>query len=166
MVREAERVIDGQLKAIEELDDKGENMIRLAVLGAILGLTMGSLTASNFHDKGVLAIWAIAIIGAGVVAALASLYVLVHSYASLGGERNAGGNPDVTDLPRRHRTKNMDLEIHFDGLLDGYAEAFQKNVCLMKTMTWWRRAGTKVLAYGAIPLYMAGMVLVVVLTFN
>ncbi len=163
MVREAEEVVKGQLKAIEELDDKGESMIRLDVVALVLGLTLGSLTLTTYGDQGTLAVTALGFTRAGFLAALVSLYMLVHSYASLGGERNAGGNPDPNDFPRRHKTKGMDLEIHFEGLLDGQILAFNQNWDLMRRMTRWRRKGTKVLAFVAVPLYLVGIVLVVVL---
>jgi hypothetical protein len=163
MVREVEEVVKGQLKAIEELDDKGESMIRLAVITLVFGLTLGSLIGTNYADEGRSSVMAIVFTAAGFLAALVSLYMLVHSYASLTGERDAAGNPDPNDLPRRHKTPGMDLEIHLEGLLDGYVPAYNQNRELMQMMTRWRRRGTKVLAYVAIPLYLMGMVLVVVL---
>ncbi|MCA1819620.1 MAG: hypothetical protein LC620_06175, partial [Halobacteriales archaeon] len=87
------------------------------------------------------------------------------AYTSLRRKRNAEFHPEIGDLVSRSRTPLMDLEVHYEGLLMGYAEAQNHNRELMDEISKWRRRGMKWLALSAAPLYAAAMVLVVVWAF-
>lgn len=162
MVRESERVIDGQLKAIEELDDKGEAAIRVAVLALVFGFSMGAFVVQTNETPWILRFWTIMVVGTGIILNLVALALIVHSYSSLSGRRDAQTTPDITALPKRHKTPLMDLEIHFEGLIEGYGNAQKANHAHMETVTKWRRIGLRTLLWTTFLPYFGGLILIAV----
>jgi hypothetical protein len=143
MVDGAERLIDHQVRAAEELDDKAEHMIKVAI--ATLG---GALTVALFvgQEPEIDATRSSALFfGVGLLLNLAAVVSFIDSYIGFRRPLELYPAPDIGWLNEKRSTVGWNLEVHLESLLSSYANYSESNVTKMEQSAQKRRAGLYIL---------------------
>lgn len=163
LLHDAERVIDHQVQAVEELDDKSEHMIGLAValLGGGLSLALFAVSRNNIHPN-VWFFWML--LGAGAVN-LVAIVAFLESYIGFrrGVEVHVG--PSLSWIQAKAQDETWGVPSHYLSLLsdEGYPAYYKFNLAKMLHSAGARRFGLFTLA-GAVLLYTVALVYLLVLT--
>lgn len=158
MLREAERVIDHQVRALEELDDKSEQMITVTIAALAGGVAMGLLLAQESLGLSSPA----ATLSLGLAGALNLLALGMFLFAYLGGTAHTEVEvgPSIRWLVEKSNDETWDEPTHLVSAISGFTEYDRHNIERMAHATDWRRRGLLVLfgslfTYGATLLYIA-----------
>lgn len=163
MLREQERVIDHQVRALEEQDDRSEQMIRLGIAALAGGIALGSLLVrgSTAPSGRILASLAIA-----AVLNLASIVLVVHAY--VGFRRHSEGHvgPDPGWIAEKAMDGSWTLEEHLLSLIVDHPRYSDHNMTVMNRIADRRRKGvylllSSLLAYAVGYFYILSEVIVV-----
>lgn len=124
MMREQERVIEHQVHALEELDDKSEHMIRLAVAALAGAVALASLLL-----RGPDAIPGHSLLPLGVGAALniAAMVLFVDAYVGFRRHSEAYVGPDPRWVAQRAVDPGWNLEKHLVALIEDQPAYFDHN---------------------------------------
>jgi hypothetical protein len=144
MVREAERLVDHQLQAMEELDNKSEQMIKLSV-----ALLAGGAALAGFTIRHLVAYAGGAFLAAlGVAATLngTAIVSFVASYVGLRHQTDAHVGPHPRWLKQKPVDEGWTLALHVGSLIQGYADYSDHNVGRMRTSARRRVRGLALLA--------------------
>lgn len=159
MVREAERVIDHQVRVWEGLDAKAEQLMRLALLvlaGAVALATFFVQRPGVPFDAVFLAIF----LGAGLLVVFAILYLLA-SYAGFRSDRRLSVGPAPAWLVDRSTRSDPSLRDHLRAVLETYRDEYEENRRRMDLAAESRMCGLALLvagigAYAAAFIYVVG----------
>ena len=166
LLGEAERVIDHQAKAMEELDDKSEHMVGLGV-----ALLAGGLSIATFligKDSAPRPDWTFFLLLCAAGAAnLAAILAFLESYVGFRHGAQVAVGPSLDWLQTRSLDPTWSLPSHRLSLLsqDGYPAYAQANAETMAHSARARRIGLFLLA-AALLLYLAALVEILALTIQ
>lgn len=158
LVREAERVLDHQVRVWEELDGKAEALMRLglATLAGAVALATFFLQEPAVRLGTVfLAIF----VAAGFLVVLSVLFFLA-SYVGLRTDRRLGVGPSPVWLERQAQRPANGLAAHHEAVLAVHRTDFESNRRRMDLAVESRRRGSLLLTAGVL-LYAAGFIYVV-----
>lgn len=161
MVGGAERLIDHQVRAAEELDDKAEHMIKVAI--ATIG---GALTVALFvgQEPDIDATTPSAILfGIGLVMNLAAIVWFIDSYVGLRKPLEMYPAPDIGWLDAKRADPDWDLEVHLESLISSYSQYAKSNVAKMEQSARKRRAGLYLL-FASVATYVFAIAFIVART--
>lgn len=146
MLQDAQRVIDHEVRAIEESDDKTEHLIGLGVAALAGGLGLASLVAGR--QEIVLGWGFFAAIGAGGMLNLASLGMFLASYVGLKGNRAAIVGPSLEWLQEKSLQLGWNVQSHYLSLLsqDGLPAYSRSNLARLASAAKLRRHGLYLLS--------------------
>ena len=162
LLHDAERVIDHQVQAVEELDDKSEHMIGLAVALLAGGLSLATFATSraNSHPDAWF-FWML--LGAGALN-LVAIVAFLESYVGFrhGVEVHVG--PSLTWIQAKAQDRTWSVPSHYLSLLsdNGYPAYYKFNLARMLHSAGARRFGLLTLA-GSVLLYTVAFVYLLVL---
>lgn len=157
LLHDAERVIDHQIQAVEELDDKSEHMIGLAVALLAGGLSLALFAVSRDHiHPDAWFYWML--LGAGVVN-LVGIVAFLESYIGFrrGVEVHVG--PSLAWIQTKAQDNTWGVSSHYLSLLsdEGYPAYYKFNLAKMLHSAGARRFGLLTLA-GSVLLYTVALV--------
>jgi hypothetical protein len=136
-LREAERTLDQQLRAAEELDDKTEQMITLAV--STLGGEIAILAyVAERHDLGLAVRGAFA---CALAAAFFALLAFLDAYVGLRKRGHLQAGPSLRKLAEVANDPAWSMDRHLVSVLQGCASYFEANAVLMAGASRARRVG-------------------------
>lgn len=145
-LREVERIIDHQARAIEELDDKSEQFITLAVAALAGGIALGAFGVQQLaHGVDALAV---ALLGVAGGFNLIGLLFIVNSYIGFRQQIEVYVGPDVEWLVQKSNDRDWTLASHYLNVIAGFAGYYQNNLKKMSHSVHWRRRGVYVLVTG------------------
>lgn len=152
MLREQERVIDHQVRAIEELDDKSEHMLRLSIAALA-----GALTLASFLLRGPGQVPPLVLLPFGSAAALnlCALVFLVDAYVGFRHHAEAHVGSDPAWVAERAGDPAWTLEQHMLTLIQDSPGFSAHNIQVMERATHRRRLGVYSLLV-ALVLYVVG----------
>lgn len=152
MLREQERVIDHQVRAIEELDDKSEHMLRLSIAALA-----GALTLASFLLRGPDQVPPLVLLPFGSAAALnlCALVFLVDAYVGFRHHAEAHVGSDPAWVAERAEDPAWTLEEHLITLIQDSPGFSAHNIQVMERATHRRRLGVYSLLV-ALVLYVVG----------
>lgn len=142
MLREQERVIDHQVRAIEELDDKSEHMIRLSMAALAGGVGLASLLPRATEVTPL-----IALLPLGIAAGLnlAARIAFVDAYVGFREHAEAHIGPDPSWVARKAQADDWTLERHLLALIADHEGYSAHNGEVMEHTAARRRMGVYVL---------------------
>ncbi len=147
MVREWERLIDHPVQAMAELNDKAEQMIKLAVALLAAGITLAGYVIQTLPD--LVEPWFGVGILAGIVLNLSSIAQFLRAYAGAGphGELHIGPHPAWM----MDKTKESDWTLyrHLGSIVRSYGKYSDVNVGKMRDSAVRRTTGLAVMALAA-----------------
>lgn len=152
LLHDAERIIDHQIRAIEELDDKSEHMIGLGVALLAGGLSLATFTVSEGSlDPGPFFLGGMVVAGAANLVALGSFLV---SYIGFPRDSEAGTGPSLDWIHSKSCDRDWTYQSHLLSLLsaNGYPAYSRVNLGRIEHSMRARRNGLLALAV-AVPLY-------------
>lgn len=158
MVADAERLIDNQVRAAEELDDKAEQMITLAV-----ATLAGALTVALFigQEPDITANWGFAgLYAVGLLLNLIGIVLFIDSYIGIRHPMEMYPAPDIRWLEKKRDDPGWNLESHLSSLISSYAAYSESNVSKMKQSADRRRHGLYLLM-GAVSVYAVSILFIV-----
>ncbi len=139
MAASAERLLDHQIRAAEELDDKAEQMIRLAIAtmaGAItVALFVGQEPAIDADPLAAI------IFGVGLVANLLAAFLFVHAYVGVGRPVELYPSVSAQWLLEKKQDDTWTVEDHLSSLVTSYAAYAESNVKKMERSAGRRTRG-------------------------
>lgn len=139
LVRQAERVIDRQIAAMRELDEKTGQMIRLAVAAAAGAIALGGLAGSP--DTRLASLGFISAYLAGLLLNLTALAALLEAYVGLRVHTDLHIGPDLRWMAERSDRPGWSLRSHQSHLLEAYPTFGAYNARRMRRALAWRRRG-------------------------
>ncbi|SRR5581483_2906540 len=157
MLREAERTLDTQLRAAEELDDKTEQMLTLAV--STLGGEVAILAyVAERHDLG---LPVRAAFGCALGAAFFAVLAFLDAYLGIRRRGQVQAGPNLARLAEVANDPSWSRERHLLSVLRGYALYFEGNARIMMHASRSRQVGLAALAVstllaGGTALYLLG----------
>lgn len=146
MVREAERVIDHQVRVWERLDAKAEQLIRSALLtlaGAVALATFFLRQSEVLLDG----LFLLLFLGAGLSIVLALLF-FIASYAGFRSDRRLGIGPSPRWLADQAVRSEDSMADHLTAVLATYREDFRGNRAAMDLALRSRQRGLAALLVG------------------
>jgi hypothetical protein len=124
MLREAEGVLDQQLHALDELDDKTEQLLAVGVATAGAGIALFAFLAQRGGGVGLAA-------QAGWMASfasnLAALLAFLQAYVGFGARRLPKAGPSLSWLAEKANDAAWSLEAHVASVVAAYPEYFRNN---------------------------------------
>jgi hypothetical protein len=159
MVREAERVIDHQVRAKEAIDAKSQNALTVAIAALGGGLALGSLVLTRGAPTDAFFLAAIA---AGGGLNLGSVLVLLDAYMGLRLRRELAIGPSVAALSERALRDDWTWMDHGTTLLASLAEQYDQNGRAIEAAVARRREGLLLLV-GSLAAYVVSMVYILAL---
>lgn len=127
MLRESERVVDQQMKVLEELDDKSEQLLALGL--ATLG---GSLAVATLAvGEAGLASLARSLLVAAALTNLAALVCFLHPYVGLFRRSDAFAGPAPGWLRQKANDAEWSADRHLVALVGSYADWYEHNAALI-----------------------------------
>lgn len=154
----AERLVDHQVRAAEELDDKAEQMIRLAMV-TMAGAMSVALFVGQEPDIQADAVSAV-IYAVGLSANLLAAFLFIHSYVGIGRPIELYPAPSVEWLEAKRDDADWTFHDHLASLISSYAEYSRANVARM-TNSAGRRSRGLVWLFAAVLLYSTATALIV-----
>jgi hypothetical protein len=159
MLREAERVIDHEVQAIEQLDAKTSHALTLAISGITLLVALGTLAGANV-SRSFLVVLALAGVANG-----AAVHALIRAYHGLRSRGEVSVGPSPVWLADG-LTVERSLREHLDSVLLGYRDYHLHNQAFMSDMKRSRAAGIRLLVLAAFLYGVAALRLAVAATFS
>jgi len=126
LAREAERIIDVQLRAFERAEDRSDRLmsVSLAVLGG--GLSVGAFVSAG--DLPLTRDVALSLVVVGAAFNLASFLLFLRASPGLLEHHDARPGPAPSVLARRAANKTWGLADHYQVLIDAMAECHVENL--------------------------------------
>src|ERR1051325_3389938 len=143
MLREAERVLDHEVQAIEQLDAKTSQALTLAISGITLLVVLGTLAGTNV-SRSFLALLALA-----GLANAAAVHALIRAYHSLPSRAEVSVGPSPAWLADA-LTVARSLREPMDSFLLGYRDYHSNNQAFIADMKRSRTVGVKLLVASAL----------------
>lgn len=128
ILRESERAVDGSLRALEEFDDKVEQMLTLAVAVLGGGLAIAGFTVSRPTSTSLSALVALS---CGVTLSLGAGASFLSAYLRPADGGFASGTPHPRWLAERARSEDLDLAEHLVAVILTLSVAFETNVSMV-----------------------------------
>lgn len=154
MLREQERVIDHQVRALEELDDKSEHMIRLSMAALAGGVGLASVVLRATTSPSVLLLVPL-VIAAGLNCW--GLAVFVDAYVGLTRHRDAHVGPNPSWVARKALEDSWTLEEHLLAVVTNHERYNAHNLAVMEHAATRRHLGVYLLL-GSIMAYAGGYI--------
>lgn len=161
MLREQERVIDHQVRALEELDDKSEHMIRLSMAALAGGVGLASLLLRGMTPSAEVSLLPL---GLAAFLNLVALTAFVDAYVGLKDHRSAQVGPDAGWVAQRAQDEDWSLEAHLLTVVTDHEIFSSHNLTAMERAATRRRFGVhlllgSMLAYAITYIYMVSGVI-------
>lgn len=144
MVRESERLIDHQLQAMEQLDDKAEHMVGLSVALLAGGVALVGFMIQNLPDR--IGFWFALGVSCGVILNLGSIASFLRSYVGIAPHTELHVTPHPTWMLEKVHDEQWSLWRHLGSLVRSYAKYSDVNVAKMRASGIYRAHGTALLA--------------------
>lgn len=155
LLREAERVIDHQIRALGDLDRKSEQMITLGVAALGGGLAIGLLLVREASGP----VGPFVVILLAALANLVALAMFVNAYVGAPRPSEAHVGPSLNWLQQKANDPDWTGERHYISVLADHATYGGHNLGMMKHAARWRRQGLAWLG-GALIGYLASLVFI------
>jgi len=159
MVTDAERLLDHQVEAAQDLDAKAEHMIKLGAATIAGALAIGVLVADNADleaDR-----WSAGLFAVGVLLNMLAAFFFVDSYLGFRTQGELHVAPDSHWLCAKRDDPSWNLEQHLGSLIGSYAGYSDYNVGRMTQSTLGRKHGLICLVIAA-GFYVVALALIVV----
>ena len=155
MLREAERAVDQQLKVLEELDDKSEQLLAVAL--ATLGSGLALVTFASGREALLLDPSFRGLVGLAIVSNLCALLAVLRGYVGAGQGRERFAGPSPRWLKEKANLSDWTMERHQVTVIGGFADWFDHNAALMDAQRRTHRLGVLVLAVAVLLYAWAGI---------
>jgi hypothetical protein len=158
LLHDAERVVDHQVKAMEELDDKSEHMVGLGV-----AMLAGSLSIATFlvgKESAPRPDWTFLWrLGAAGAANILAILAFLESYVGFRHGTEVVVGPSLDWVAQKSQDRDWNTASHLSSLLspDGYPAYARFNRANLRRSAAARRAGLLALA-GAVVLYAGALI--------
>lgn len=139
MLREAERALDHQVRALEEQDDKSEQLITLGVAAIGGGLALALIALREPSRPGGLP--GPVLFGAASLFNLVAIAMFLNSYIGFFRHVEAHVGPSLDWLKDKSNDPEWSLANHYVSLLSDTANYAKHNLARMLHSTRWRRRG-------------------------
>lgn len=143
MLREAEKIVDHQVQAIEEMDDKAEQMIGIGIGTLGGGLALAAFLADRTGVTGIVAPYSAVAIPLSL--SVAAILFFLESYIGILNPRSAAVGPDLRWIREKSNDSGWGLKDHYLSVLAAYPNFYDANMKKMEHSVTWRRRGLFVL---------------------
>lgn len=140
VIRLQERAVDNQVRALEEHDDRTEQMLKIAISALAGGLAIGAFLAERLGGP---ALGLLVPLSAGGIANLIGIAYFLRSYGALVEEITVDVGPSPTwlaDTPVRQRWDAPTLK---EATVHGYSAYYRRNQTVVEFNERQRRGGTR-----------------------
>lgn len=138
MLREQERVIDHQVHALEDHDQKSEHMIKVCIAALAGGVTLATILLRGPHDVSLVTL---APFSGAAILNLASLVLFVDAYVGFRRQAEAHIGPDPAWIAQKADDAEWTLEEHLLSIIADHPRYSDHNLLAMERTTKRRRYG-------------------------
>jgi hypothetical protein len=155
MLREAERGVDQQLKVLEEMDDKSEQLLALSL--GTLGAGLALFVFATDRLPGRVDATFKTLLGLAIVLNLCGLLSFLAGYVGLPGSAERFAGPSPAWLKEKANVAGWRRDEHLVTLIGSYADYFAHNAALGGANRRAHRAGLLMLAVAMLGYAVAGL---------
>lgn len=141
--RDAERIVDHQIRAAEELDRKLEHLSTLGVASTGGGFALGGFIATQGGGAPLFVL-----LGVGVLLNVAAIAFFMRGYGALRESVELGAGPDPTWLAAKAVEEGWNGDRHQKSVIRGLAQAFEENRQTGAFVSNQRKKGARLLLSG------------------